>query len=75
MALSFCFDKIKLVIEAYSRPSTKFRNSKSCSKLSHLVEFIVENNVEYVYLTKYSTMNPTIFNNGMNMKIAIYSIE
>ena len=40
-----------------------------------IVEFIVENNFEYSYLTKYSIMNPTIFNNGMNTKIAIYFIE
>ena len=40
-----------------------------------IVKFIVENNVEYSYSTKYSTMNPTILNNGINIKIAIYSIE
>ena len=40
-----------------------------------IVKFIVENNVEYSYSTKYSTMNPTILNNGINIKIAIYFIE
>ena len=40
-----------------------------------IVKFIVENNVEYSYSTKYSTMNPTIFNNGISKKIAIYFIE
>ena len=33
-----------------------------------IVKFIVENNVEYSYSTKYSTMNPTIFNNGFFKK-------
>ena len=36
-----------------------------------IVEFIVENNVEYHYSTKYSTINPTIFNNGIKIKIRI----
>ena len=47
---------------------------KGWSRVS-IVKFIVENNVEYYYSTKYSTMNPTIFNNGINIKIAIYFIE
>ena len=46
---------------------------KGWSRVS-IVEFIVENNVEYYYSTKYSTMNPTIFNNGINTKISIYSM-
>ena len=40
---------------------------KGWSRVS-IVEFIVENNVEYSYSTKYSTMNPTIFNNGFFKK-------
>ena len=39
-----------------------------------IVEFIVENNVEYHYSTKYSTINPTIFNNGIKIKISMFSI-
>ena len=46
---------------------------KGWSRVS-IVEFIVENNVEYSYSTKYSTMNPTIFNNGIKIKSSIYSI-
>ena len=45
---------------------------KGWSRVS-IVEFIVENNVEYYYSTK-STMNPTIFNNGIEIKSSIYSI-
>ena len=42
---------------------------KGWSRVS-IVEFIVEKNVEYSYSTKYSTMNPTIFNNGINIKMS-----